>query len=153
MSISKKLGIVPCWHNSCWHNKQWHHTLHISELKYALTHGTFPCFMEIDKTIGAYSLQICDYLSQIQCETKSFLLIVTHNTEGPHFLTGSDVIACFFFVGLKNRANLVLFFKPCHLQCGSWHVADSRSAYGFAYMCMHVYVRVCACACAGTCIG
>ena len=39
--------------------------------------------MEIDKTSGAYSLQIYDYLSQIQRETKAFLLIVRHNTEGP----------------------------------------------------------------------
>ena len=29
--------------------KPWHHTLHISELKYAPTHGTFPGFLEIDK--------------------------------------------------------------------------------------------------------
>ena len=93
--------------------KPWHHTLHISELKYAPTHGTFPSFLEIDKTAGAYSFQIWDYLSQIQHETKAFLLIVRHNTEGPPF---SDCQwrhrTLFFFVGLKNRVNLVLFFKP-----------------------------------------
>ena len=40
-------------------------------------------FLKIDKTVGAYSLQIYDYLSQIQREMKAFLLIVRHNTEGP----------------------------------------------------------------------
>ena len=47
--------------------------------------GTFPSFLEIDETAGAYSLQIYDYLSQIQRETNAFLLIVRHNTEGPPF--------------------------------------------------------------------
>ena len=93
--------------------KPWHHTLHISELKYATTHCTFPSFLESNKTAGAFSPQICDYLSQIQRETKAFLLIVRHNTEGPPF---SDCQwrhrMLFFFVGLKNRVNLVLFFKP-----------------------------------------
>ena len=42
-------------------------------------------FFGNDKTAGAYSLQICDYLRQIQLETKAFLLIVRHNTEGPPF--------------------------------------------------------------------
>ena len=46
--------------------KPWHHTLHIEKLKFAPTHGTFPSFLVIDKTAGAYSLQIYDYLSQIQ---------------------------------------------------------------------------------------
>ena len=64
------------------------HTLHISELKYAPTHGTYPSFLEIDKTAGAYSLQIYDNLSQIQRETKAFVLIVRHNTEGPPFSDG-----------------------------------------------------------------
>ena len=76
------------------------HTRHISE------------FLEINKTAGAYSLQICYYLSQIQRETKAFLLIVRYNTERPPF---SDCQwrhrTLFFFVGLKNRVNLVLFFK------------------------------------------
>ena len=58
-------------------------TRHISELKYATTHGIFPSFLEIDKTPCAYSLQIYDYLSQIQLEMKAFLLIVRHNTEYP----------------------------------------------------------------------
>ena len=93
--------------------KPWHHTLHISELKYPSTHGIFPRFLEIDKTAGAYSLHIYDYLSQIQRETNAFMLIVRHNTEGPTF---SDWQwrhrMLFFFVGLKNRVNLVLFFKP-----------------------------------------
>ena len=65
--------------------KPLYHTLHISELKYAPTHGTFPSFWEIDKTSGAYSLQIYDYLSKIQRETNAFLLIDRHNTEGPPF--------------------------------------------------------------------
>ena len=73
----------------------------------------FHVFLEIDKTAGAYSVQIYDYLSQIQRETKAFLLIVRHNTEKPPF---SDLQwrhrTLFFFVGLKNRVNLVLFFKP-----------------------------------------
>ena len=58
-------------------------TRHISELKYTPSHGTFPSFLEIDETVGAYSLQIYEYLSQIQPETKAFLLIDRHNTEGP----------------------------------------------------------------------
>ena len=91
----------------------WHHKLHISELKYALTQGTFPSFGEIAKTAGAYSLQIYDYLSQIQRETKAFRLTIRNNTEGPPF---SDWQwrhrTLFFFAGLKNRVNLVLFFKP-----------------------------------------
>ena len=37
-------------------------TRHISELKYVPTQGTFPSFLEMDKTAGAYSLQIYDYL-------------------------------------------------------------------------------------------
>ena len=90
--------------------KPWHHTLHISELKYAPTHGTFPNFLEIYKTAGAASLQIWDYLSQIQREPKAFLLIARHNTEGSPF---SDCQwrhrTLFFFVGLKNWVNLVLF--------------------------------------------
>ena len=57
-------------------------TRHISELKYAPTHGTFPSFLEMDTTAGAYSLQIYDNLRQIQSETKSFRLMVRHNTEG-----------------------------------------------------------------------
>ena len=92
--------------------KPWYHTLHISELKYAPTHGTFPSFLEIDTTAGAYSLQICDYLSQIQRETKSFLQIVRHNTEGPKIPDWQwRHRTIFFFVGLKNRVNLALFFK------------------------------------------
>ena len=39
--------------------------------------------MEIYKTAGACSVQIYDYLSQIHRETKTFRLIVRHNTEGP----------------------------------------------------------------------
>ena len=49
----------------------------------APTHDTFPIFLKTDKTAGAYSLQIYDYLSKIQRETKAFLLIVRHNTNGP----------------------------------------------------------------------
>ena len=93
--------------------KQCDHTLHISELKYVPTHGTFPSFLVVDKTAGAYSLQIYDYLSQIQRETNAFLLLVRHNTEGPPF---SDWRwrhrTLFFFVGLKNPVNQMLFFKP-----------------------------------------
>ena len=81
MSISKKFGIMPCVdaHYSLNHGT---HTQHISKLKYALPHGTFPSFLEIDKTAGADSLQIYDYLSQIQRETKVFRLIVRQDTEG-----------------------------------------------------------------------
>ena len=55
---------------------------HISELKYAARHGTFPRLLEMDKTARAYSQQIYDYLSRIQRKTTAFLLIVRHNTEG-----------------------------------------------------------------------
>ena len=58
-------------------------TRHISELKYPPTLRTFPSFLKMDKTAGAYSLKMYDYLSQIQHETKAFLPIVGHNTEGP----------------------------------------------------------------------
>ena len=56
--------------------------LQISELIYAPTHSTISSFLEIDKTAGAYSLQINGYLSQIKRETKAFRLIVRHTTEG-----------------------------------------------------------------------
>ena len=59
------------------------HTRHISKLKHAPTHGTFPSFLEMDKTACAYSLKIYDYLSKIQRETKAFLIIFRDNTEGP----------------------------------------------------------------------
>ena len=71
-------------------------TRHISELKYAPTHGIFPCFLEMDKTAGAYSLHIYDYLSQIQRKTKAFLLIVNTTAKDRQYLTGSDVIECHF---------------------------------------------------------
>ena len=84
-------------------------TRHSSELKYAPTHGTFPSFLEMNKTAGAYSLQIYDYLNQIQRETKAFLQIVRHNTDGQPL---SDWQwrhrMLFFFVGSQNRVNLVL---------------------------------------------
>ena len=76
----------------------------------------FQVFLEIDKTAGAYSLQIYDYLSQIQRETKAFLLIVRHNSEGlpiPHWQWRHPTL--FFFVGLKNRVNIVLLFKPWYI--------------------------------------
>ena len=50
-------------------------------------HGTLPSVLEIDKTAGANSLQIFDYLNQIQRETNSFLIIARHC---------SDVIASSF---------------------------------------------------------
>ena len=50
-------------------------------LLHPYTLGTFPSFLELEETAGAYSLQIYDYYSQIQREVKVFLLIVTHNTE------------------------------------------------------------------------
>ena len=62
--------------------KSWHHTLHISELKYALTHGTFPSFLEIDKTAGAYSLQVWDYLSQIAGDED-----ISANSQTQHWRT------------------------------------------------------------------
>ena len=90
--------------------KPWHNTLHISELKYGLKHGTFTSLLEIYKTARAYSLQIYNYLSKIQRDTKAFLLIVRHNNEGLLF---SDWQlrhrTLFFFVGFKNRVNQVLF--------------------------------------------
>ena len=45
-----------------------------------MAHGTN--FLKMEKTSGAYSLQIYDYLSQVQRKAKAFLLIVRHNTEG-----------------------------------------------------------------------
>ena len=63
--------ICSVWRQGLMNNT--HPTRHISE------------FLEIYKTAGAYSLQIYHYLSQIQRETKSFRLIVKHNTEGPPF--------------------------------------------------------------------
>ena len=69
--------------------------------------------MEIYKTAGTNSLHIDDNLRQIQRETNAFLLIVRHNTEGPPFADWQlRHQMVFFFVGLKNRVNLVLFFKP-----------------------------------------
>ena len=62
-----------------------HYTMHISELKYAPKLGKFPSFLEINKTPGAYSLQIYNYLSHKQRETNAFQLRVRHNTEGPPF--------------------------------------------------------------------
>ena len=59
-------------------------------------HGTFLSFLEMDKTAGPYSLQIYDYLSQIQREMKVFLLIARHSTEDHEHMTGSDDIACSF---------------------------------------------------------
>ena len=87
-------------------------TRHISELKYKPKHGTFPSFLEIDKTAGAYSLHIYAYLSVIQRETKAFLLIVRHNTEGPLISDWQwHNRRLFFFFESQNRVNL-LFFKP-----------------------------------------
>ena len=54
---------------------------------YLFNHGThtrhISDFLKMDKTAGAYSLQIYDYLSKIQREKKAFLLVVRHNTDGP----------------------------------------------------------------------
>ena len=115
MSISQKLTNVPCV-GAYYSLNHGTHSRHISELKYAPTHGTFPSFLEIDKTVGAYSLQIYDYLRQItriKRKTKAFRLIVRHNTERPLI---SDWQwrhrTLFLFVGSQNRVNLVIFFKP-----------------------------------------
>ena len=50
--------------------------------KYAPTNGSFPFFLEMNKTVRTHS-RFTIILSQIQRETKAFLLIVRHNTEGP----------------------------------------------------------------------
>ena len=98
--------------------KPGHHTLHISELKYAPNTAHFQVFLEIYKTTGTYSLHIDDNLSQIQRETNAFLLLATHNTEIPPFADWQlRHKMFFFFVGLKNRVNLVLFFKPLVHTC------------------------------------
>ena len=102
--------------------KPWHHTLYVSELKYAPTHGTFPSFLEIDKTASAYSLQIYDYLRQIQTARDEYISANSqtqhrrHNTEDTilndrHFLT---VIASSFSSSdwRIESINLVSFFKP-----------------------------------------
>ena len=77
-------------------------------------------------TAGAYSLQIYDSLSQIQRVTKVFLLIVRHNTEGPPISDWQwSHRRLFFFVGLQNPVNLVLFFKTwCDVSkfCDSVHI-------------------------------
>ena len=99
-------------------------------VKYAPTHGTFPSFLEIDKTAGAYSLQIYDYISQIQAFlTKAFLLIVRHNPEWPPFSDWQWLHrTLFFFVGLKKRVNLVLFFKQWwnYSLTNSKHITDKK---------------------------
>ena len=84
---------------------------------YSFNHGThtayFRVFLEMDKTAGAHSIQIYDYLSQIQRKTKAFLLIVGHNTEGPPISDWQWRHRMLFsFVGSQNQVNLVLFFKP-----------------------------------------
>ena len=81
MEIPKILGNEPCvgayysfnhgTHTSHFRVKIRTHTRRISE------------FFEMVKTAGAYSLQIPDHLNQIQRKTKTFRLIVRHNTEGP----------------------------------------------------------------------
>ena len=40
-----------------------HVWVRIIHLTMAPTHGTFPSFLEMDKTAGAYSLQIYDYFT------------------------------------------------------------------------------------------
>ena len=91
--------------------KPGHHTPHISELKYAPNTAHFRVFLEIYKT--TYSLHIDDNLSQIQRETNAFLLLVTHNAEIPPFPDWPlRHKMFFFFVGLKNRVNLVYSLKP-----------------------------------------
>ena len=89
--------------------KPWHHTLHISELKYATIHAHtahFRVFLEIDKTAGACTLQIYDYLSQVQRETKAFLIIVRDNTEGPPIPDWQwRHRKRFFFIELKNSSS------------------------------------------------
>ena len=88
-------------------------TLHIFELKYAPTHGTFPSFLEMDKTAGAYSLQIYNYLNRIQLKTKAFLLIIGHNSEDCQYLTGSDVIEC-SFSSSDLRIDSTLYYSLNH---------------------------------------
>ena len=96
------------------------------------THPTFPSFLEIYKTAGTYSIHIDDNLSQIQRETNAFLLLARHNTEIPPFADWQlRHQMFFFFVGLKNRVNLVLFFKPWfNLQASDWvHCEEETGAY------------------------
>ena len=55
-------------------------TWYISELKYVPTQGTFPSFLEIDKTAGAYSLKINDYLSKNTAQDEG----ISANSETQH---------------------------------------------------------------------
>ena len=75
-------------------------------------------FFENWQNRRAYSLKIYDYLSQIQREPDTFLLIVRHNTEWPPFFDWQwRHRTLFSFVGFKNQVNLVLFYKPCMVPC------------------------------------
>ena len=87
--------------------------------------GTFPSFLEMNKTAGSNSLQICVNLSQIHRETKAFSLKVSHNTEGPP-ISDWQWRHCmlFFFVVSQNRVNLVLFFKPLSI----WNLSTGGGA-------------------------
>ena len=96
----------------------------------APTHGTFPRFLEMEKTAGLYSLQIYDYLSQIQRETMVFLLIVMHNTEGPPigniWLVYTDVIAgSFSSLDHRIESTYVKIVK-LHLYTSFLHVNTSH---------------------------
>ena len=68
----------------------------------------------MDITAGGYSLQMYDYLSQIQRETKAFVLIVRDHTEWPKISEWQcRHRTLFLFVLSQNRVNLVLSFEPC----------------------------------------
>ena len=88
-------------------------TRHISELKYALTNGTFPILFANGQNRRCLFTRNLRLFKPNIAEAKTFLLIVSHNTEGPPI---SDWQwrhrMLFFFVGEKNRVNLLLFFKP-----------------------------------------
>ena len=59
IKLNEFFSQLPDW-EKCY---EWVRIIHLTM---APTHGTFPSFFEMDKTAGAYSLHIYDYLRQIQ---------------------------------------------------------------------------------------
>ena len=89
--------------------KPWHHTLHISELKYAPTDGTFPSFLKFRKPqVPIHSTFTIIYV-KYSARRRHFCKYSDTTPKGRHFLTGSDVIARSFS---SSDCKIVLFFKP-----------------------------------------
>ena len=82
-------------------------------------------------------------INRVKYRSREFLLPGPDNQAARRFL-----ILSYFYGFLILRSDRVAgtysLARP--------QVADSRRAYGFVYMCMHVYVRVCACICTCVCM-